>query len=366
MTQDFLPGLELSRIFFAEAVQPILTHHFPELPYSAGLIGPGSEVQGFDTPQSMDHDWGPRLVLFLSEREHTLHSAALDAILRAELPTTIRGFATNFSPTGTGVRWMQPVAKPPIDHNIKVMRYPTFFTEQLNCDPTLGLAVLDWLIAPQQVLRELTGGQLFHDALDIAAARAKLRYYPHDIWLYMLAAQWVRIGQEDAFVGRCAQTGDELGSRLIANRLIRDIMRLCYLFEQQYAPYSKWLGTAFARLDCATQLTPIFLGVLNAQDWTEREQHLCAACESIAQLHNALQISQPGPTRVSHFHDRPFRVIQAEQFAQLTRAAISDPAVLALPAHIGAIDQFVDSTDVLSNPAIYGRLKATYLDEVRH
>ena len=176
----------------------------------------------------------------------------------------------------------------------------------------------------------------------------------------MLAAQWTRIGQEDAFVGRCAQTGDELGSRIIATRLVRDIMRLCCLFEQQYAPYSKWLGTAFAKLRNAESLTSILLNILNAQDWPERERHLCVAYEHIAQQHNALQISQPGPVRVSGFHDRPFRVIQAEQFAQLTRAAISDPAVLALPAHIGAVDQFTDSTDVLSNPTMYGRLTAIY------
>lgn len=56
---DFIEGLKLSEIFFFEAVQPILTTHFPGLPYSAARLDYGSEVLGFDTPQSRDHHWGP-------------------------------------------------------------------------------------------------------------------------------------------------------------------------------------------------------------------------------------------------------------------------------------------------------------------
>ena len=54
----FVPGLTVAGDFFAEVVRPILTTHFPALEYGAALIGPGSEVLGFDTPMSMDHDWG--------------------------------------------------------------------------------------------------------------------------------------------------------------------------------------------------------------------------------------------------------------------------------------------------------------------
>ena len=65
----FIPGLKLSQYLYEEAVRPILENHFPGLPYSAALIGAGSEVLGFDTSQSMDHDWGPRLMLFLAEAD---------------------------------------------------------------------------------------------------------------------------------------------------------------------------------------------------------------------------------------------------------------------------------------------------------
>ncbi len=56
MDPPFVNGLRLSELFYTEAVKPILNARFPNLDYSAGLIGTGSEVLGFDTPQSMDHD----------------------------------------------------------------------------------------------------------------------------------------------------------------------------------------------------------------------------------------------------------------------------------------------------------------------
>jgi hypothetical protein len=55
-------GLELCRLFYAEAVRPLLG----DLPHAAARIGGGSDVLGFDTERSTDHDWGPRLELFLA------------------------------------------------------------------------------------------------------------------------------------------------------------------------------------------------------------------------------------------------------------------------------------------------------------
>jgi hypothetical protein len=51
-------------------VRPILEKHFPDLNYSAALIGHGSEVLGYDTPRSIDHHWGPQLQIFLSGNDY--------------------------------------------------------------------------------------------------------------------------------------------------------------------------------------------------------------------------------------------------------------------------------------------------------
>jgi hypothetical protein len=137
-------------------------------------------------------------------------------------------------------------------------------------------------------------------------------------------------------------------------------MRLSFLIERQYAPYMKWFGSAFAQLNCARQLTPILTRVLNATSWQERERALTSAYQLVAKMHNDLGITDPLPTEVCHFHKRPFLVIHAETFADAIHAAITDQEVRAWPANLGAIDQFVDSTDVLSDPKRFNRLKMIY------
>lgn len=59
MTPPFLPGVELSRLFYAEAVRPLLDAEFPGLVHSAALIGWGSDVLGFDSPQVDRSQLGP-------------------------------------------------------------------------------------------------------------------------------------------------------------------------------------------------------------------------------------------------------------------------------------------------------------------
>ena len=65
----FIPGLELNRAFYREAVAPILAANFARLKYSAALIGYGSDVLGYDSERSTDHEWGPRLMLFLDDED---------------------------------------------------------------------------------------------------------------------------------------------------------------------------------------------------------------------------------------------------------------------------------------------------------
>jgi hypothetical protein len=109
------------------------------------------------------------------------------------------------------------------------------------------VTVPDWLGAPWQRLAEVTGGAVFEDRTgDLTRVRSALSWYPRDVWYYVLSCQWSRIAEEEAFPGRCAEAGDELGSAVVAARLARDLMGLWLLMNRRYPPYSKWLGRAFA------------------------------------------------------------------------------------------------------------------------
>ncbi|MCJ7551858.1 MAG: DUF4037 domain-containing protein, partial [Anaerolineae bacterium] len=220
---------------------------------------------------------------------------------------------------------------------------------------------VDWVTFPQQRLRSIRSGALFHDGLGtLTPLRKTLGTYPHDVWLYLMAAQWQRIAEEEHFMGRCGQVGDDLGSRLIAGRLVHDIMGLCFLMEQRYAPYIKWFGTAFAELACAQALQPILTEVLQAETWQARDRHLSAAYERLAALHNALSITLPLSIKATPFHNRPFQVIQAGRFVDTLRDRITDPDVLALPPHLGGLDQWTDSTEVYNNLSRLDRFTFAY------
>jgi len=98
---EFIPGLQLSELYYQEAVKPILEAAFPQLVYSASLIGPGSEVLGYDTPQSMDHNWGPKVLLFVKADDHERYQQAIREVLSQQLPYEIYGISTNFDPPDT-------------------------------------------------------------------------------------------------------------------------------------------------------------------------------------------------------------------------------------------------------------------------
>ena len=137
-------------------------------------------------------------------------------------------------------------------------------------------------------------------------------------------------------------------------------MLLCFLMERTYAPYPKWFGTAFAQLACAPRLTPIFLNILEAQEWRSREDYLCHAYEIVAGMHNVLGITEPLATDVSYFHDRPFRIIDAGRFVDALKEAMTDKAVKAIRTDIGSIDQFSHSTDLRSDPQLHKKLQSLY------
>ena len=358
----FVPGLTLSRLFYQNEVEPILHKEFPRLRYTAAIIGWGSEVLGFDTPVSRDHHWGPRVLLFLSERDHLMFKDKIGRALADNLPYRFMGYSTNYSkPEPNGVRHPQEITSGQVDHMVNIYTVKSFFEARLGFDPSKKIAVADWLTSPQQRLLELISGEVYHDGLgELGKVREKLEYYPRDVWLYMLAAQWTRISQEEAFVGRAGDVGDELGSQVVAARMVREIMRLSFLMEKQYAPYSKWLGSAFNRLAIGTKLSPVLREVLLAKSWKSREKWLCKAYTIVALKHNSLNITNPLSTKVSIYYGRPYLVIFGDRFAAAIRKAIKDPQLKRLKTNIGAIDQFTDSTDVIQNLSLGRSLAVAY------
>lgn len=330
---DFVTGIELSRAFYGEVVAPLVSG----VQHSAALVGPGSEVLAFDTPRSTDHDWGPRVLVFVAaERVAEVEAAVADG-----LPGRFRGLPTVFS--------YHERVRP----GVTVTDLGSWLVGELGFDPRAGVSLLDWLAASWQRLAEVTQGEVFHDGLPgegLGAVRAALQWYPRDVWRYVLACQWRRIAQEEPFPGRCAEVGDELGSAVVGARLAREVMRLALLLRRRYPPYAKWLGSALTRLSGAAELEVSLRSAVVARSWQEREAGLVAAYERLAAVQNRVGLAGRVDAGVRGFHDRPFRVIGGDRFAEALMAAVDDPVVRELPL-VGCADQLSDSTDLLVAPA---------------
>lgn len=326
----FVPGLELARAFYEEVIAPVVG----DTPHAAALLGTGSEVLGLDSRRSTDHGWGPRLQLF-AERDDVL---PLSRAIDEALPDQFRGWPTRFG-------WDAV----PESHHVVVDVLGDWLQDRLGFDPLRQITAANWLATPQQILLEVTRGAVFHDASgELTAARAALAWYPEEMWLWLLACQWRRIDQEEPFIGRAAEAGDELGSRVLASRLVRDAIRLCFLQERRYAPYSKWLGSAFRDLEANERLGDPLLELLAARDYETREALHVVVVQALAAKHNALGVTAPVDERVGLFYERPYRVLGSGRFVDACLARVSDPWLRSLPL-TGGIDQFIDSTDVLSN-----------------
>ena len=315
----FVPGAELSRRLYDDVLQPILNASFPDLPHSAALLGRGSEVLGFDDEMSTDHDWRPRALVFLAEEDETRYGAEVREALQRDLPPTFAGH--------------------PIGYEVHSVR--GYVRQQLELDIDCDIEPRDWLTLPEHGLRMITSGVVFHDEVGLQAVRDRLSYYPHDVWLYLLIAGWWRVHPEMNLVGRAGAAGDELGSSLIGSRLVCDLMRLAFLMERQYAPYSKWFGTAFSRLACGSGLAPLLWSIGRAEAWQDREVALMTAYERLVLMHNALGLTAPLATEVVQMWDRPFKVAWAD-IPGLLLPLIQDPAVAGIAQRwpVGPVDQF--------------------------
>lgn len=342
-------GLELSRLFYREVVRPWLDETFPHLRHDAGMFGYGSELLGLDDDMSRDHNWGPRVQLVVSGADFASHAEDIVNGFDAAKPASFLG-----EPIGYRSRPHPPIvasdALGRMEHGVEVFTAAGILRTRLALDPTVPLDALIWLSMPEQRLLELTAGEIFHDGLgDLSSLRKTFSDCPRDVSLYKLAAQWRRISDEQAFVGRAGHVGDDLGSRVIASRLVHDVMRICFLLERQYAPYPKWFGSAFARLSSAKALTPLLNAAIGADTWEQRQTHLAQAYLAVAEMHEPAGFPLSVTPRIGPYFGRPFLTINAEEICAGLAAAISDP-LLRGRAVIGSIDQITDATPLIETP----------------
>lgn len=359
----FIKWMQLSEMFFNEVVKEIFKTNFPNLKYSAWLIGHWSEVLWFDTERSTDHHWWPRVMLFLNEKDFSKKDE-ISEVFSKELPSTFHWYSTHFSspnPNDNGVQHLSEAKEwEPINHRIEILTIKDFFEDDLWIDPNKEFTISDWLTFPEQKLRTIKSGKIFHDDLWLKEIQKKFEYYPIQVWYYLLASEWSQIWQEEAFIWRCWEVEDELWSRIIATRIIHSIMRLCFFMEKEYAPYSKWFGTGFSKLKSAKKLTHIFHKIFSSENWKEREKYMSEAYEIVATMHNNLNITDHIEIKTSNYYGRPFLVIHWDVFSEKIKKLITDKDILKIKSDIGSVNQFTNNVNLLENNDLLNKVKRLY------
>jgi hypothetical protein len=277
---SFIKGLELNKGFYIDVVKPLLERKYPDLLYSAVLLGYGSDVLGYDTEISMDHDWGPRLQLFIESK---------DII-------------------------------PELDN----------FTNE------------DWLTFTDQNLLEITSGMVFHDGLKINELRNELKFYPLDICKLRMAVLWDYIWNKEAFIGRSIEINDYIGLKINTSTIINYLIKILFYLENKYIPYSKWFGNAFKELAVYNTIKGIIINTLNENEPKEIEKNLCIIYEKVVEEHNKNGKLPYLGNKINNFFGRPYKVIFAEKIVEVLIDSIEDDKLKKIDLKKYAHDIIID------------------------
>ena len=330
---EFISGRILSNQFYQEIIKPLLTG----IPHDACLIGEGSDVLGYDQPISMDHDWGPRLTLFVANECETIK---VRNKITENLPDTFKGF---------------PTRKDEKTSNIEVATISNWLKHNLKIDDIDALGISDWLSFSQQHLLQFTGGAVFSDSLgSYEYAKKILAWYPDDVWRWIMAAQWYFIWSTERLIFRTTEAGDILGSQLIVGKLVRLIVEMVFIQNKEYKPYDKWLGSAFKKIDSSQEIGKVIFEILSDNDIANQIKSIQKLLFELGDIHNTLSLTNLVQPKITYYEVgvnnavRPYMIFNTSDFKDACINSIQDIALKEL-VYVGALDQMTNPSDAFIN-----------------
>ena len=217
----------------------MLEKDFPELlPFlAAGLLGRGSECFGYDDEVSRDHDFDPGFCIFIPGEDKVSRKDAF-RLERAyhDLPKEFMGLE-------------RPDQQPVGGARRGIIRTEDFLMEKTGT-PDGCLTLSQWMTVPEQLLLEVTNGELFFDSLrQLTEARSRLAFFPEDVMKKKLAGQLLLMGQSGQYnYLRCIRHGEKAAAQLAAVEFVRSSASVLFLLNRRYQPYYKWCFRAMRSL----------------------------------------------------------------------------------------------------------------------
>jgi hypothetical protein len=329
----FVKGRNLSNQFYAEVILPLLI----DINHDAVLIGEGSDILGFDQPISTDHDWGPRVTIFVSNDDEI--QPTRETVL-AYLPEKFLGFPT-IADENTS--------------NIQVTTAKQWLHNNLGIKDIYSLTYSDWLSLPQQHLMQFVGGVTFSDSLgDYKKAKQILTWFPDDVWRWAMASQWYFIWSSERLIQRTLEAIDYLGSQLILQKVIRYIIEMNFLQSRQYKPYDKWLGSVFGKLKDFSFFNENIMGIFSTNDTIKQIQLLQKMLIRLGENHNRLVLSKVVDPKIVPYEVgvnnavRPYKIFNSSDYKDACIESIEASALQKL-IFVGTVDQLTNVSDAMIN-----------------
>ncbi len=233
-----MKGLELSRRYWEEVCLPAIKGRFPDRlgRLAAGLVGDGSECYGFDDEYSQDHDFGPRVMIWLCKDDYGAFGNELQKALDG-LSRDFLGYkGVNKSLYGDGREGVFPIGG--------------FYRRFIGLDrPPETLE--QWRSIPEVNLSIATNGAVFYDGPgEFTAFRARLLSgYPYELRLKKIAARCMSAAQSGQYnYPRSARRGDIVAAHMAASEFISSSISLIYLLNNRYRPFYKWMHRGLLEL----------------------------------------------------------------------------------------------------------------------
>jgi hypothetical protein len=226
-----MKGLELSRSYYLEICRPAIEDSFEGSvnKMAFGLVGDGSECYGFDDEISQDHDFGPRIMVWLTPQDFDDFGGRLQEFI-LNLPRNFSGYnGVNTSQYGEGREG--------------VFTIPGFYKRFIGMDHPPS-TVSEWRTLPEPNLSLATNGEVFSDPPGkfTEFRNALLKGYPEDLRLKMMAARCMKMAQSGQYnYARSLKRGELVAAQMAASEFIDSTISLIYLMNKRFKPFYKWM-----------------------------------------------------------------------------------------------------------------------------
>ncbi|MBQ7534404.1 MAG: DUF4037 domain-containing protein [Stomatobaculum sp.] len=320
-----MKGLELSEHYYFELVEPAIRESCPEaLPHlAAGLAGEGSDCFGFDDEVSKDHDWGPRVCLWLPDAAYERFFPVLSAVL-SSLPDTFRGEVFSLrTPEAAGRQG--------------VLRIGDFYSV-FTGSPEGPRSWRDWLSLPESHLAACSNGKVFYDG---PGRFSLIRHHimngcPEDVRKKRLAARIALMAHSGQYnYSRCLKHGEPVAAFLSLSEFLQHGLAAVYYLNRRFMPFYKWAHRGLRELPLLSETADLFLKLTNLPQapsfdpenaditgLSEAEALIEEICAIILQELVRQDLCRPGDS---------FLLPHAEEIMQ----GIEDPEIRRLPLMLG-------------------------------